>query len=109
MAAYGCLERASGYRRDRRPIRNGHPMRSRRTSTSRSFDKKIFELLDGSWRTVGEIRRLLGGGEALVVAMALDRLWKAGPIEKDDGHTIVGAGRKGGGGELRFLKFKRNF
>jgi len=109
MAAYGCLEGASGYRHERRPIRNGHPMRSRRTSTSRSFDEKIFELLDGSWRTVGEIRRLLGGGEALVVAMALDRLWKAGRIEKDDGHILVGAGRKGGGGALRFLKFRRNF
>jgi hypothetical protein len=89
-------------------MRNGHPMRPRRSSTSRSFDEKIFELLDGSWRTAGEIRRLLGGGEALIVAMTLDRLWKAGRIEKDDGRIIVGPGRKGGGGELRFLKFRRN-
>ena len=88
---------------------NGHPMPSKRISSSRSFDERIFELLDDSWRTVGEIRRLLGGGRALGVAMALDRLCKAGRIEKDDARVIVGTGRKGGGGELRFLKFRRNF
>jgi hypothetical protein len=81
-------------------MRNGHLMASRRISSSQSFDGKIFEPLDDSWRTVGEIRRLLGGGEAFDVAMALDRLWKAGRIEKDDAHIIVGAGRKGGGGKL---------
>jgi|GEM_PF-4304717 len=109
MAACGCLERASGYRHKRPAMRNGLPMRPTRSSASRSFDEKIFELLDGSWRTVGEIHRLLGGGEAPVAAMTLDRLWKAGRIEKDDGHIIVGPGRKGGGGELRFLKFRRKF
>lgn len=82
-------------------------MESRRISSSQFFDEKIFKLLDDSWRTVGEIRRLLGGGEALDVAVALDRLWKAARIEKDDAHIIVGAGRKGGGGQLRFLKFRR--
>ena len=65
-------------------------------NSSQSLDEKIFELRDDSWRAVGEIRRLLGGGEALDVAMALDRLWKAGRIEKGDAHIIVGAGRKGG-------------
>jgi hypothetical protein len=65
-------------------------------NSSQSLDEKIFELRDDSWRAVGEIRRLLGGGEALDVAMALDRVWKTGRIEKDDAHIIVGAGRKGG-------------
>jgi len=90
-------------------MRNGHLMTSRRISSSQSVDEKIFELLDDSWRTAGEIHRLLGGGEALGVAVALDRLWKAGRIEKYDARIIVGAGRKGGGGELRFLKFRRDF
>ena len=87
-------------------MRNGHLMTSRRISSSQSVDEKIFELLDDSWRTVGEIHRLLGGGEALGVAMALDRPCKAGRIEKDNACVIVGTRRKGGG-ELRFLKFRR--
>ena len=87
---------------------NGHPMPSKRISSSRSFDERIFELLDGSWRTLGEIRRSLGGGEALRVAMALDRLCKAGRVDKDGVQVIVGTRRKGGGGELRLLKFRRN-
>jgi len=82
-------------------------MASGRINSSQSFDERICELLDDSWRTVGEIRRLLGSGEALEVAMAPDRLCKAGRIEKDDAHIIVGAGRKGGGGKLSFLKFRR--
>jgi hypothetical protein len=87
-------------------MRNGHPMPLKQISSSQSFDERIFELLDDSWRTVGEIHRLLGGGGALGVAMALDRLCKAGRIEKDNACVIVGTRRKGGG-ELRFLKFRR--
>jgi hypothetical protein len=79
----------------------------RRTSSFSSFDDKIFELLDDSWRTVGEIRRLHGRGRALDVAKAIDRLWMAGRIEKDDANVIVGAGRKDGGSELRILRFRR--
>ena len=88
-------------------VRCGHLMPSRRTSSCQSFDEKILTRLDGSWRTVGEIGRLLGVGKALDVAIALDRLWKAERIEKDDARVIVGAGRKGGGGKLRFLRFRR--
>jgi hypothetical protein len=82
-------------------------MPSARTGPSQSFDEKIFELLDESWRTVGEVRRLLGGGEALGVALALDRLCEAGLVEKDAARILVSVRRKGGGGELRFLKFRR--
>jgi hypothetical protein len=82
-------------------------MPTSKTSSLQSFDERVFELLDGSWRAVGEVRRLLGRGEALSVAMALDRLWEAGRIDKDTAHVVVGAARKGGGGELGFLKFRR--
>jgi hypothetical protein len=67
----------------------------------------ILELLDDSWRTVGEIRRLLDAGEALDITRALDRLWEARRIEKGAITTIVSSGRRGGGGELRFPKFRR--
>jgi hypothetical protein len=82
-------------------------MPSRRISCSQSFDEKVFELLDDSWRTVAEVRRLLGVSQALGVARALDRLWEAGRIEKDAVDIVGSAGRKGGGGELRFLKLRR--
>jgi hypothetical protein len=82
-------------------------MPSKPTSFSRSLDEKVLELLDDSWRTVGEIHRRLGAGEALSVAKALDRLWEAQRIEKDAVNTIVSSGRRGGGGQLRFLKFRR--
>jgi hypothetical protein len=82
-------------------------MPSKPTSSSQSLDERILELLDDSWRTVGEIRRLLGAGEALDIARALDRLWEARRIEKGAIATIVSSGRRGGGGELRFLKFRR--
>ena len=39
-------------------------MTSRQIRPSQSLDKRIFELLDDTWRTVGDIRRLLGGGTA---------------------------------------------
>ena len=58
-------------------------MTSRQIRPSQSPDERIFELLDDTWRTVGDIRRLLGGGSALGVAQALDRLWEVGRIEKD--------------------------
>jgi hypothetical protein len=41
------------------------------------------------------------------VALALDRLCEAGLVEKDAVRILVSARRKGGGGELRFLKFRR--
>ena len=82
-------------------------MTSRQIRPSQSLDERIFELLDDTWRTVGDIRRLLGGGTALDVAQALHRLWEAGRIEKHAVPAIDSAGRRGGGGELRFLKFRR--
>ncbi|WP_377830990.1 hypothetical protein ACFKHW_40120 (plasmid) [Bradyrhizobium lupini] len=77
------------------------------TSSLRSLDEKILKVLDDSWRTVGEIHRLVGAGEALEVARALNRLWEVHRIEKDVVTTIVRSGRRGGGGELRFVKFRR--
>ena len=82
-------------------------MTSRQIRPSQSLDERIFELLDDTWRTVGDIRRLLGGGSALDVAQALDRLWEVGRIEKDAVPAIDRVGRRGGGGDLRFLKFRR--
>jgi hypothetical protein len=82
-------------------------MPSKPTRSSQSLDDKILEILDDSWRTVGEIRRLLGAGEALDIANSLDRLWEAQRIEKGAINTIVSSGRRGGGGKLRFLKFRR--
>ena len=82
-------------------------MTSRQINPAQSLDERIFELLDDTWRTVGDVRRGLGGGTALRVAQALDRLWAVGRIEKDAVPAIDGAGRRGGGGELRFLKFRR--
>ena len=72
-----------------------------------SLDERIFELVDDTWQTVGDIRRLLGGGSAFGVAQALDRLWEVGRIEKDAVPAIDSVGRRGGGGDLRFLKFRR--
>ena len=82
-------------------------MTSRQISPSQSLDERIFELLDDTWRTVGDIRRLLGGGTALDVAQALHRLWEVGRIEKHAVPAIDSVGRRGGGGELHFLKFRR--
>jgi hypothetical protein len=82
-------------------------MTSRQIRPSQSLDKRIFELLDDTWRTVGDIRRLLGGGSALDVAQALDRLWEVERIEKHAVPAIDSVGRRGGGGELHFLKFRR--
>jgi hypothetical protein len=77
-------------------------MPSARSSSTQSFDQKVFELLDDTWRTAAEVRRLLGGGNKLDVAQALDRLSEVGRIEKDAVPAVVGVARKGGGGELHF-------
>jgi hypothetical protein len=53
------------------------------------------------------VRRRLGSGDSLSVAQALERLSEAGYIEKEVAYTIVAPARKGGGSELRFLKFRR--
>jgi hypothetical protein len=82
-------------------------MPSARPSSYQSFDQKIFELLDDTWRTAAAVRRLFGSGSAFDVAQALDRLWEVGRIEKDAVLAVAGAGRKGGGGELHFVRFKR--
>ena len=83
-----------------RPVR----MTSRQIS---SFDEKVLKVLSDTWSSVGDVRRGLGGGELHRVAQALERLSEAGRIEKEVAHTIVAPARKGGGGELRFLKFRR--
>ena len=73
-----------------------------------SFDEKVLRLLSDTWSTVGEVRRRLGSGDSFSVAQALERLSEAGRIEKEVAYTIVVApARKGGGSELRFLKFRR--
>jgi hypothetical protein len=82
-------------------------MPSARPSNYQSLDQKIFELLDDTWRTAAEVRRLLGVGSAFDVAQSLDRLWEVRRIEKDAVLAVAGGGRKGGGGELHFVRFRR--
>jgi hypothetical protein len=50
-------------------------------------------LLDGC---VGDIRRLLGGGSALGVGQAFDRLWKSDDASKRCGAAIDSIGRREG-------------
>ena len=70
-------------------------------------DEKIFQAIDEAWRSIADIRDRLGGGQALVIAMGLERLWKAQRIERAPVRMIIESGRKGGGGDLGILRFRR--
>lgn len=48
------------------------------------------------WQTAAEVQRA-SGGETHEIAKALDRLWKAGYLDRDAQEINIGAGRKGGG------------
>jgi hypothetical protein len=83
-------------------------MQSCRGNVSKGeFDRVLLRSLDSTWRTAGQVHRLLGYGQALEVARGLERLWKAGLAERDERDIGVGCRRKGGGDNLRLQTYRQ--
>lgn len=70
------------------------------------LDRRLGNLVGPDWQTAAEIQRI-AGGETLEVAKTLDRLWEAGPIERETLDIGIGARRKGGGTQLRRIRYRR--
>lgn len=77
------------------------------TASPDGYARDIIAALDGTWRTAGQIRHLLGYGQVLEVANCLERLWRLGLIEQDAQAIGIGAKRKGGGEEFRMRKYRQ--
>ncbi|MBP1294222.1 hypothetical protein [Bradyrhizobium elkanii] len=68
--------------------------------------RKLAELVSREWQTAAEIQRM-SGGETPEVAKTLDRLWEGGLIERETLDIGIGARRKGGGAQLRRIRYMR--
>lgn len=66
------------------------------TASPHGYARDIISALDGTWRTAGQIRQLLGYGQLFEVANCLEKLWRLGLIEQDAQDIGIGAKRKGG-------------
>ena len=73
---------------------------------TRPLDDKLTKIIGHAWQTAGQIQRICGG-EAHDIATALDRLWRAGRIERETVEIGIGAKRKGGGATLRRIRYRR--
>lgn len=73
---------------------------------TRSLDDKLARIVGSSWQTAGQIQRLYGG-EAHEIANALERLWRAGRLDRETQDIGIGAKRKGGGASLRRIRYRR--
>lgn len=71
-----------------------------------SFDVKLTDLVGDEWQTAPQIQRL-SGGETLIVAKALDRLWEAGRIDRETREIGIGAKRKSSGAQFRRIRYRR--
>jgi hypothetical protein len=82
-------------------------MKSRHVTPAENFHDEIAILLDESWRTAGAIHRRHGRSDRFTVARALERLWEDGRIERSATAIGLGTMRRGGGSELRVLKYRQ--
>jgi hypothetical protein len=72
-----------------------------------TLERVIIARLDEEWRSVQQVRHLVGFGDAIEVANALERLARLGRIERTERSTGVARriGRKiGGDRKVRFYR-----
>lgn len=70
-------------------------------------DEQLAMLVGSRWQTAAEVQRTFGG-VTHEIAEALDRLWKAGRLDRDAQEINIGVGRKGGGRQLRLIRYRRS-
>ncbi|WP_122401365.1 hypothetical protein [Bradyrhizobium vignae] len=66
-------------------------------------DEQLAKLVGPRWQTAAEIQRTFGGATH-EIAEALDRLWKAGRLDRDAQEINIGVERKGR--KLRLIRYR---
>ncbi|MBR0751127.1 hypothetical protein JQ604_02950 [Bradyrhizobium jicamae] len=75
------------------------------TTRMKDGDERLARTVGLRWQTAAEVQRTFGG-VTHEIAEALDRLWKAGRLERDAREINIGVGRKGGGRKLRLIRYR---